>query len=120
MSLEKYNKTFYSLIGINNYRVFMDKEIYFQNKFNTYNFSYFLLRNHKQLIINTMIVIRLVKSRNTTPVMSHDDNTCEFSPQIRSFDGELGVGFINVFISLIDDSVVLLIPIDNFNVDDSL
>ena len=62
-----------------------------------------------------------MKTRNATPTISHDDNTGEFSSHIRSFDGELGVGFfINVFISWLDDNVLLLIPIDNITVDDSL
>ena len=110
--------TFYSLIKINNYTNFDEYVNYSQIHFNTYNFSYFLLWNHKQLIINTMIVIRLVKTKNTTPKISHDDNTGELSSHIWSFDGELGVGFfINVFISWLDDNVVLLIPI-SLNDDD--
>ena len=59
-----------------------------------------------------------MKSRNTTPIMSQDDNSCEFSPQIRSFEGELEIGFIIVFISLIVDSVTLLISIVDVDVDD--
>ena len=73
-----------------------------------------------------MTVIRLVKRRNPTPIIGHDD---EFSTQLLLFaiDWLLGVGFTNVIIpltnvviSLIDDNVALLIPIDDVNVDDSL
>ena len=57
-----------------------------QINFNTYSFSCLLLdlNNHKQLIMSIMIVMKLVKSRNPTPI-GHDDNTCEFSPQLQSF-----------------------------------
>ena len=106
--------TLYSLLGINNYTNFDEYGNYLQINFNTYIFSYFLLRNHKQLIINTMIVIRLVKSRNTITIMSKDDNSCEFSPQIRSFDGELEVGFTIV------DSIALLISIVDVNINDGI
>ena len=54
-----------------------------QINFNTYSFSCLLLDliNHKQLIMSTMIVMKLVKNRNPTQV-GHDDNTCELSPQL--------------------------------------
>ena len=76
--------------------------------------------------MNTMTVIRLVKRRNPTPIIGHDN---EFSTQLVLFaiDWLLGVGFTNVVIpltnvviSLIDDNVALLIPFDDVNVDDSL
>ena len=62
-----------------------------------------------------MTVMMLVKSRKPTPIMSHDDNSCEFSLQIRSLDGELGVGSTNV-----NDIVAVLMSIDDVNVDNSL
>ena len=62
-----------------------------------------------------MTVMMLVKSRKPTPIMSHDDHSCEFSLQIRSLDGELGVGFTNV-----NDIVAVLMSIDDVNVDNSL
>ena len=80
--------TFYDLIEINTYSNFI--------------FRFFLdLCRHKQLIINAMAVIRLVKSRNPEPVIiGHDDDS---SLTLQSFDFEFG--FTDDVITLTDDNV---------------
>ena len=60
-----------------------------------------------------MTMIKIAKNRNPTLIITHDDDTCEFS-----LNWELGDGFTNVVISLFDDDVALLILVDDVNVDD--
>ena len=60
------------------------------------------LKNHKQLIINTMTVMRLIKNRKpTTIIIGHDDN---ISSKLHFIVWELGVGFTNIVIPLIDNN----------------
>ena len=74
--------------------------------------------------------MRLVKSRNTTPIDNNDD-TC---PKIYLFDWELGLGFTIIvasltekFVTTFTDNVIslanndgdLLMPIDDIHDDDN-
>ena len=54
-----------------------------------------------------MTVMMLVKSRHATAIMRNGEKSYEFFLQIRSFDGELHVGFTKLVIFLIDDNVSL-------------
>ena len=80
--------TFHDLIEINTYTNF--------------NFRFFLdLCKHKQLIMNAMAVIRLVKSKNPEPIIIGNDGISSLT--LQSLDCELG--FTDDVITLTDDKV---------------
>ena len=63
-----------------------------------------------------MTVIRLVKSKNPTPISALDEDTFDISLQLQLFDWEVGFGIDNVVFTL---TKVFISFIDDVNDDDS-